>query len=192
MKIKWKGKLNETNTFPENEIPINAVEFLGGQSKLEIFLMIVPIIIFIYGCVYIKSKFIGEYELNLLGYITGLLLCIPFLAVHEFLHAACFPQKSKIEIFYTNWGICIIPSTPLAKTRYICTLLLPAVTLGIIPLLIWTFIPYYYITFNSILFILSAGCLGSTVGDLCNLVHVIKEMPKGSVVMVSGLKCYYY
>lgn len=94
-----------------DEIPLNAVEFMGGQSKLEIFLMLVPIIIFIYGCVYIKSNFLGEYELNLLGYIT----------------------------------------------------------------------------FNSMLFILSARCIGSAVGNLCNLVHAIKEMTKGSVMMVLRL-----
>jgi len=32
----------------------------------------------------------------------------------------------------------------------------------------------------------------NTVADFYNLVHVIKEMPKGSVMQISGLKCYYY
>jgi len=192
MKIKWKGKLSETNTFPKNEIPLNAVPFLESHSKLEIYVMLVPIIIFIAGCFYIKFNFISETKINFLGYIIGFLLCIPFLTVHELLHVACFPPKATVEAFYTIWGVCLIPSMPLTKVRYICTLLLPALTLGIIPLLIWTFIPYYYITFNSILFILSAGCLTSAVGDLCKLIHVLKEMPKSSVAWVSGLKCYYY
>lgn len=44
-------------------------------------------------------------------------------------------------------------------------------------------------TLNSAWFILSIGNLGGAVADFYNLVHVIKEMPKGSVMQVSGLKC---
>ena len=148
MKIKWNGKLSQTNTYPLNEVPLNAVEFLDVQPKLSIVGMLVPIIIFIWGCFYIKTNFIGETKLNLTGYLTGFLLCIPFLAIHEFLHAICFPRGSSFQIYYNNWGICAAPSTPLTKSRYICALLLPAVVLGVIPLLAWIFIPYKYVTFN--------------------------------------------
>ncbi|MFL0198787.1 DUF3267 domain-containing protein [Clostridium sp. WILCCON 0269] len=192
MKVKWKGKLSETNTFPTTEIPPNAVEILNNQRKSDLFVMLIPIIIFIVVCIHVKSNYIGKYKLNLVGYLTGFILAFPFLAVHEFLHAMCFPPKSEVLVYYNNWGICLAPSSPISKIRYICTLLLPAIILGVIPLLVWTFIPIYNVTFNSMLFILGAACLGSSVGDLCNLVHVIREMPKNSVIMVSGLKCCYY
>ncbi|MBU3157531.1 DUF3267 domain-containing protein (plasmid) [Clostridium estertheticum] len=192
MKVKWKGKLSEANTFPKNEIPLNAVQFLNNQRKSDIFVMLIPIIFFIVVCVYVKSNYIGKYNLNLVGYLTGFALAFPFISVHEFLHAVCFPPKCTVLVYYTNWGISLAPSSSIAKVRYICTLLLPAVILGVIPLLVWTFIPNYNITFNSILFILGSACLAIAVGDLCNLVHVIREMPKNSKMMVSGLNCYYY
>ncbi|MEQ8155176.1 MAG: DUF3267 domain-containing protein [Clostridiaceae bacterium] len=192
MKIKWKGKLSETNPFPTVEMPSNAVQFLEPKYKLESYIAVVPIIAFIAGCVYVRSHFIGEVKLNLPGYIIGFLLTVPFLTIHELLHAVCFPTNAVVEIFYTNSGLGAFTSTPIPKSRYIFTLLFPAIILGIIPLLTWVFVPYYSITLNSIWFILSAGNLGGTIVDFYNLVHAIKEMPKGSVLQVSGLNCYYY
>lgn len=192
MKVKWKGKLSETNTFPTTEIPSNAVQFLEPKSNLEYYIWVIPILIFVLGCVYIKANFISEFRLNMLGIGIGFLVILPCLIIHELLHVVCFPPNAKVEIFYSAAGMSVVTSTPIPKARYIFTLLLPALILGIIPLLIWFFIPVDYKTLNSAWFILSIGNLGGAVADFYNLVHVIKEMPKGSVMQVSGLKCYYY
>ncbi|WBW96027.1 DUF3267 domain-containing protein [Oceanirhabdus sp. W0125-5] len=192
MKLKWKGRLTESNTFPTTEVPSNSVQFLEPKSKLESYIAIVPILFFAIGCFYVKSNFLGELKLNLHGFIIGLLLTIPFLIIHELLHAVLFPPKSTVEIFYSTYGLSVVTCEPIPKLRYIFSLLLPALLLGVIPLLIWIFIPTNNATLNSLWFILCIGNLGSTTADLSNLFHALKEMPKGSVLQISGLKCYYY
>jgi hypothetical protein len=192
MKIKWKGKLSETNTFPTSKIPSNALPFLESKSKLENYIAVVPIIIFVVVCVYIKSNFIAVVKLNLLGNVIGLLLTFPFLIIHELLHAICFPSNATVEIFYSASGLSVFPNAPISKSCYIFALLLPALILGIIPLLMWVFIPITNVTLYSIWFITSIGNLGGTTVDFYNLAHAIREMPKGSLLQLSGLKCYYY
>lgn len=117
----------------------------------------------------------------------GWLLTIPFLIIHEFLHAICFQKDSIAEIFWSPAGISIIPCKPISKQRYTITLIVPSIVIELIPLLIWTFIPFNNITLSTIIFILSIGNLGGTSNDLYNLYQVIKVMPKNSHMITSTI-----
>lgn len=192
MTLSWKGKLSEKNTFPKNEVPTNAVRFLNPKYQIEPYLGAIPIFIIIIACIFFKRNFIEEYTLNIKGYIIGGLLTIPFLIVHEFLHAICFPKEGIAEVFWSPAGISLIPCSPISKRRYVIILIVPAIIIGLIPLLIWTFIPFNNITLSSILFILSCGNLGGTSIDLYNLYQVIKVLPKNSHMITSGTNCYYF
>ncbi len=192
MKMKWMGRLDEENTFPKSKIPLNAVQFLEPKWKFECYIPIIPIIIFILCCVYIKTNFIEEFTLNIIGIIIGFFLIIPFLIIHEFLHAICLPQESEVQFFYSSAGFSTVTTSPIPKLRYIVTLIFPSLVLGIIPLLIWFVIPVKYSILNSSWFILSIGNLGGAVVDFYNLFHAIKDMPRGSIIQISGFKCYYY
>ncbi|MGO5066242.1 DUF3267 domain-containing protein [Clostridium sporogenes] len=191
MKIKWKGRLSETNTLPTPKITPNSVQLLEPKYNLQYYIPIIPIIIFIVLCVYLKSKFVGDITLNSLGYIIGFLLIIPFSIIHELLHAVCLPSQATAEIFYSISGLSFVITTPIPKKRYIVILLFPALMTGIIPLIIWIFIPHKYVMLNSIWFILSSGNLATTVIDLYTLGQVIRQTPKGSVIQTCGYKCYY-
>lgn len=192
MILKWKGKLSENNTFPKNEVPKNAVRFLNPKFQMEPYLGAIPIIILIIACVLFKRNFIEEYTLNIKGYIIGFLLTIPFLIVHEFLHVICLPKEVIAEVFWSPAGISLIPCSPISKGRYAIMLIVPLIVIGLIPLLIWTFIPFNNITLSSIIFLLSAGNLGGTSIDLYNLYQVIKVMPKNSHMITSETNCYYF
>lgn len=192
MKLKWKGKLSETNSFPENYIPNNATQFLNSNSKIIPYIPVIYIFIIIFIAMYIKRNFIGQFNLDIKGWVIGLILTIPFLIIHEFLHAVCFPKECSAEVFYSPAGISIIPCVPISKLRYAITLAIPAITIGLIPLLAWVFIPFTNITVSSIIFIISIGNLGGTTNDLYNLSQVLKKMPKGSFMITSGTNCYYY
>ena len=139
-----------------------------------------------------KRNFIEEYTLNIKGLIIGGVLTIPFLIVHEFLHAICFPKEGIAEVFWSLAGISLIPCSPISKGRYIIILIVPAIIIGLIPLLIWTFVPFNNITLSSILFTLSCGNLGGTCIDLYNLYQVIKVLPKNSYMITSESNCYYF
>ncbi|WP_027626389.1 DUF3267 domain-containing protein [Clostridium lundense] len=192
MKIKWRGKLSKTNTFSPIKIPLNSVQLLDPKYKLQYYIPIIPILIFIVLCVYCKTGFMWKFTLNSVGYIIGFLLIIPFSIIHELLHASCLPSKGKAEIFYSVSGFCFVATTPTSRKRYILITLFPALMLGIIPLLIWIFIPYKYVMLNSIWFTLSSGNLASSVIDLYTLAQVINQTPKGSSIIQSGFECYYY
>ncbi|MBZ9685568.1 metalloprotease family protein [Clostridium estertheticum] len=192
MTLKWKGLLSETNHFPQNNVPKNATQFLNSKSKIKPYTPVIPILILVFIAVYLKRNFIGQFNLDIKGIVIGLILTIPFLIIHEFLHAVCFTKDCTAEMFYSPVGVSIIPCVPISKLRYAITLVVPAIIIGLIPLLIWTFIPFANTTLNSIIFILSIGNLGGTTNDLYNLSQVIKEMPKGSFMITSGINCYYY
>ncbi|WP_286905272.1 metalloprotease family protein [Clostridium sp. UBA1652] len=192
MILKWKGLLSETNRFPEKDVPKDSVEFLNPSSKLAPYTPVIPILILIIVSIYLKRFLIGQFHLDIKGMIIGLLLTIPFFIIHEFIHAAFLPRDCTAEIFYSPAGISIIPCTPILKSRYAVILIAPALIIGLIPLLIWTFVPITNITLSSLVFILSIGNLGGTTNDFYNLSQVIKKMPKNSFMITSGTRCYYY
>lgn len=192
MRIKWCGKLSEENSFSATDVPENAVEFLNTKSKIKSYIMIIPIILFIIICIYFKYKITGRLRANRIGYFIGFLSVFPFMLVHELLHAVSFPVKAKVEMFYSMYGLSVSSPEPISKIRYIVVLIVPAVIIGVIPLIGWIFIPSSYVTINTMLFILAIGNLAGTTGDLYNLTQVIKLMPKNSFMQVSGLKCFFY
>lgn len=192
MNLKWKGKLSEKNTFPKNNVPKNAIKFLNPKSQIEPYLGAIPILLLVFATVWFKRQFIAYFTLDIKGMIVGGILIIPFLIIHEFLHAICLPKVGVAEMFWSSAGVSIIPCMPISKLRYTVTLMVPAIIIGFIPLLIWTFIPFTNITLSSVIFILSIGNLGGTSNDLYNLFQVIKVMPKGSHLITSETNCYYF
>ena len=125
MTLKWKGKLSENNTFPKNNLPANAIRFLNPKSQMEPYLGAIPILVLVIACILFKRNFIEEYALNIKGLIIGGILTIPFLIIHEFLHAICFEKDCIAEIFWSPAGISIIPCNPISKRRYAITLIVP-------------------------------------------------------------------
>jgi Protein of unknown function (DUF3267). len=192
MTLKWKGRLSEKNTFPKNNVPTNAVRFLNPKSQIEPYLGVIPILVLVIACIYFKRNFIIEFTLDIKGMIIGIILTMPFLIIHEFLHAICFPRDGVAEIFWSPAGISIIPCNPISKLRYTITLIVPAIIIGLIPLFIWTSVPFSNTTLSSIVFILSIGNLGGTSNDMYNLYQAIKVMPKNSYMITSKTNCYYF
>ena len=103
-----------------------------------------------------------------------------------------FQKRGVTEMFWSPAGISIIPCIPISKQRYAITLIVPAIIIGLIPLLLWTFIPFVNTTLSSIVFILSIGNLGGASNDIYNLFQVIKVMPKNSHMITSETNCYYF
>lgn len=192
MNIIYKGKLTEKNKLPKNDIPKNSIQFLNPKSKIEPYLGVIPILLVIIVTVWFKRNFIMNFTLDIKGMFIGLLLTIPLLILHEFLHALCLPKHTPIEMFWSPAGIMLIPCKPISKLRYSITLIVPAIILGLIPLFIWTFIPFTNITLSSVLFLLSIANLGGCSIDVYNLFQVIRVMPKGSQMITSETNCYYF
>ncbi|MGV1094249.1 metalloprotease family protein [Clostridium perfringens] len=59
----------------------------------------------------------------------------------------------------------------MSKLNYLITLLIPFFILGLIPLLIWTFISFNNVILSSIIFIVSIANLGACSNDLYNFIE---------------------
>lgn len=102
------------------------------------------------------------------------------------------PNESVIEVFYNNYGVGIIPSKPISKNKYLISLILPFLVLGIVPTLTWAVTPITNITFHSIFCICAFANLSFCIVDLYSVFDSIFNIPKGSTIYFSGTKNYYY
>ncbi|MHC6180287.1 DUF3267 domain-containing protein [Clostridium sp. JNZ X4-2] len=101
-------------------------------------------------------------------------------------------RKATVELFYSRSGMGTITTYPTPKWRFVFAILLPSLVLGIIPFIIWMFIPSTYVMWNSIIFIFSLCNLNMSTVDLNTIFHAITEMPKGSVMQTSGMDYFWY
>ncbi|MDV3429327.1 MAG: DUF3267 domain-containing protein [Bacillota bacterium] len=192
MKIKWKGKLTDANQLSTVELPKNAVEFCELKSIFEYCILGIPIVVLVIFCLYIKAHFVAIVRMNLTGKIIGVLLAFLFVGVHELIHAICFPPKAIVEIYFNKYGLCTTSSSPSSKKRSVIIAILPSLVLGIIPLILWTFIPIQNIMISTIWYFFAIGSFGAGIADIYTMINIITKMPKGSMMQISGYKFYYF
>ncbi len=192
MKLVWKGKLTKDKGFPKPEIPKDAKVFLGDENSWYIY--IIGIAILILGIVLLKFKlnYFEGLRMKRIGYLIGLALAFLFMAVHELIHGLSCPRGSTVNYYYSIYGITCYPLSPMTRNRYIFMAIVPAVILGLIPLVIWIFMPVKFVMTNSILFTFSLGSLGGSAADLYNILKTSIKVPKNSYIQASGTKVYWF
>ncbi|MBR4741408.1 MAG: DUF3267 domain-containing protein, partial [Desulfovibrio sp.] len=115
--------------------------------------------------------------------------------VHEVIHALFYPRESEKEIWKSpeQGAYFIYCEDEIGRDRFIVMCLMPMFVLGIIPFVIWlavpAVIPMPYHVAAAILFWLMTIC---GVGDVANVYHVLKEVPKGTKVFNNGLLRSFY
>ncbi len=191
MKMVYKGKLKEEELELGHLSP-HAVKFKEPNSQktllLNALLFCVPCIFFIAILFIIKFIIWGDVsgEIKFSGVILSLLCIIP----HEFLHAICFPKESTVNLYFITGGMAVICTDPVSKRRFIGMSLFPNLVFGILPLILWMFIP----SSNSADVLYTFGWIGllSGCGDYMNIWNAMTQMPKGSVQQLSGFNSYWY
>ncbi len=192
MILIWKGKLTKETAFTYPDLPLDAKKLFpehGGWTIL-MYLFVIPVLLFAYGGILLHKQIVGVVSLSLKGGLVGIVLALLLLSVHELIHSAFCPQESQGYLYWTMTGLCFIPASPLKKGRYLGMLLMPAVILGILPFLVWCFLPGIPSFWGSALFACSLGSLGMCVGDFYNAVLAAVKMPPDSRLVTSGMDCY--
>ena len=69
--------------------------------------------------------------------------------------------------------------------------LFPSMIFGLIPLIIWVFIPESY-AISEVVLSFATFSLFSGAGDYINVINAIRQMPKGKVTQLSGFNSYWY
>lgn len=192
MKIVWKGFMNEHNLFTFSDLPEDAKKLTSEKNAWAMYLLIIPVLIIAYIGIRLRLLYVAGPMFAKWALLVGVILSLPFLVVHEFIHAVCCSKTPEIFLYVTPAGICLIPTSPLSKRRYIVMSMMPTVVLGICPFLIWLFAPGLNVQTGSILFGFALGSLSMCIGDIYNAIHAIIKMSSKSVLVTSGKDCYYF
>lgn len=192
MKLQWKGKLTEHNSFTYSELPQNAKPLLDGASSWKMYLGVIPILVLAYVGIKIKLHLVEGVIFARWPLLIGIGLALVFVVVHELIHAICCPKDATIWIYWTSAGIAAVPTCPLTKRRYIFVALMPTLILGIVPFIVWLLLPGLNVTLSSIFFTFSIGSMGMCVSDVYNGILATQKMPAGSVLITSDNNCFFF
>lgn len=198
MKLLYKGKFKGVETLPKADLPENAVAFdepkdpeslVGSAIKYMILAWVVVLLISLVALLLrggISSVF---HWAAVLGFVASFLTVIP----HELLHGICFGRDAQVELYADlRRGILFVVSTqPVSKGRFIFLSLLPNLIFGGIPWILWLVLPLSP-PVASALFSFSFVCIGFGAGDYLNVVNALRQMPKGSMQVLSGFNSYWY
>lgn len=191
MKITFKGKL-KTEELKKIELPENAVKFRepNNISHMNIIASIIAAIVWIilFGLTKLKVDNTQMYLANytLVGWIVSFFIIIP----HELVHAMCFPKNAEVDLYTMPMGMCVTSYHPISKNRFILMSLAPNILFGLIPYIVWFFIPSS--GFAEALKTASILSIVMGSGDYINVFNAITQMPKGSYQIPSEFNSYWY
>lgn len=193
----WKGKYKSEEQLDKGNLPENAVKFREPESVVNLnmyaLIFIIPVVLFCYFMVFLKKQMgFPDIKPNLLG-IPGFLLSLITLIPHELLHGLMFPQEAEVTFWYSLKKLTFfVHSTyPVSKMRFIWISLCPNIFFGLLPLLVWLFIPFNN-NITDLLINYGVFCLLLGAGDYVNVTNTIRQMPKNAVTQLSGFHSYWY
>lgn len=197
IKLIYKGDYKGEDTLPKADLPSNAVKFREPETPEKLSkvasLFLIPCVILIGIIIWISIMIHNKFNYDYKYFVVSLLLSFATILPHEILHGICFGKNAKVELYVSlkNMMAFVVSTQPISKMRFIFLSLLPNMVFGWIPLLIWAFIPYHMVVSN-ILLSFSVICITFGVGDYLNVYNAIKQMPKGSMQVLSGFNSYWY
>ena len=199
MKLRYKGVCKDMTKLPSSELPENAVKFIEPDSKeafeKAMIPFMIPPLLLVGAALPIRFLLHGNIGLSIgvsFWWVLPIIVVSVFagMVVHELLHAICFGKNSEVDIYISSAFWFVHSVTPISKKRFIFICLLPNIVLGIIPLLIWLFIPMSSVM--GIIFIFALVMTGSGCGDYMNAYNAFRQMPKGSIQQGSGMNSYWF
>jgi len=202
--IVFKGNyVSDDQLIKRDSIPKEAVEFgiipnLQGEFGRG-FLILMPVLAAMVAATFLKVKDL-DYHLTMgLDVIVSFVLTIVSVYlltfVHEIIHALFYPADAVKEIWKSKeqGAYFVYCEKEIRKERFIIMCLAPMFILGIIPFIIWLILPNYIpMPYNLAVSITFWLMTIVAMGDVANVYHVIKEVPKGANVFNYGLLRSFY
>lgn len=192
VKLLWKGQMNEKNMYTYQNMPPNAKNLFSERGNWEMYFLIIPVLAFAYVGIRVRLHYVTGIMFTKWGLIIGVVISVLFLVIHELIHAICCPRTSTVLVYAVPLGICVIPTSPLRKSRYIFMAIMPTIILGVCPFCIWLCFPSMGTLISSILFGFSIGNLSMCIGDIYNIILAVLKMTSKSYLITSGKSCYYF
>jgi len=152
-------KTGRNKLFPENADIIEFKEFISSElieSNKGVYFTISLIGI----TIYIKILLVTNNNFSFFS-IYGFLLSFLVIIPHEFLHAIAFPKNAEVQVWYSfkNMTAFVYSTHQISKLRFIYICLLPSIIFGVIPLVVWIFIPVEFFVISKTVFTFAIGNL---------------------------------
>jgi hypothetical protein len=198
MKIVWKGKYISKEQLPIVILPSNAVKFKEPSTFLTLNLFagifVIPVTIIVGTAFYIKTLLGLTVDFYDMFDIWGMLIALIMIIPHEFLHAIAFPKQAEVQIWYSikNMMLFAYSTYPTSKLRFIYSSLLPSIIFGVVPLMAWFFIPNEFFQASKTIFSFASFSLILGIGDFLNVYNAAIQMPRNSIIQLSGFHSYWY
>lgn len=195
MKLIFKN-FTSYDDLEKGVLPEDAVCFEEGDTIEEVLKAAMwyhyPLIGLVLTIIFLKWFVFKSLGLSLLGFVIGSILSLPFLMVHELIHALLLPKNEPIYIYQAlKKGVLFVLSTEaMSKGRFIVMSLMPSLVLGVLPLISWLFLEKGLV--SSTVFFFSLPMLFGGIGDLYNVSNTLKQVPKGAYVKLSGIHSYWF
>lgn len=199
MKIQTKlPQFNESIHFElikNGWTPMKEPKNLVSAIFLSIPLMIINVlisieIINIFSSISLKEFGLTPNSISITIDFGAIFLMIIFVIIHEVLHLVFVPNfiKSKNTIIgVTLFGGFVTTEEKISKSRFILITIAPFIIISIILPLI---LSYCGLLTPTLKFIILLNALGSSV-DMLNLILILKQVPKNSVLKSNGEKTYW-
>lgn len=198
MKLVWKGKYGNEKQLLIGEIPENAVKFKEPNNlhalNMTAMIFLIPVLIVVSIANFIKYgsgiNFIFFHLFNIWGILLAYLIVVP----HEFLHAIILPKDAECQLWYSleNLMMFVFSTYPISKFRFIFLSLFPNIVFGLIPLIVWIFIPLKFEVISKTIFSFAFFSLIFGIGDYLNVFNAITQMPKNSFTQLYGFHSYWF
>lgn len=200
MRIRFKV-LKSFDEIEYESLPLNANKIKEAKNPKELYLRILPIFILVFiVLLIISSKHYydsGIYSSSLSKPIKAL-STVAFVAIgfflHEIIHALFFPRESNVSIFIDlkHAGLYCYSSTPIKKNRYIIISIAPNIILGVLPFLLWLYMPAEdnYISALHCNFSIAMICGG--IIDYYNIKNIIEQVPSNAYIQMKGWDTYFF
>jgi len=196
MKVKYKGILKRNEPLPSWPLPVDAIRVKEPDNyqmiTLVSLLFIIPALVLVAIVALMSYKLHGEHTVSGFSWV-GLALSFAVMIPHEFLHAICFGKGAEVEMYFLpqSGNVALTSARAISKRRFIILSLLPGLILGWIPLLIWAILPYPGV--SDALFTFSIICAAvHGAGDNVGVYNIIRQVPKGSMMQMSGNNPHWF
>ena len=190
MKLHYKGKFDgKEETLPQREHPAGAVQFREPDAKK--FTLIANI-----GALLLAAVLLVPFLLRGLPYFSAKtpvqmwIACLLFFAAllpHELLHALCFRGDVELYTWLKRGALFVVGTEDMSKGRFIFMSLLPNLVLGVVPFVVFLFLPQASALGFFGLIAISAG-----FGDYINVFFALTQVPKGAQTYMSGFHSFWY
>ncbi|MBR4461877.1 MAG: DUF3267 domain-containing protein [Erysipelotrichaceae bacterium] len=204
LNIVFKGNyISDDQLIKRCDIPNNAVEY-GIVSSLQKefgrgLIILMPLFAVMVAATYFKIKDL-DYHLTMgldvaVSFVLVIVSVYLLTFVHEIIHALFYPADAVKEIWKSKeqGAYFVYCEKEISRERFIIMCLAPMFILGIIPFAVWLILPDFIpMPYNIAVPIVFWLMTIMAMGDVANVYHVIKEVPKGSNVFNHGLLRSFY